>query len=505
MGELVWYRSLYWRIALTFVALITAVLVIQTVVFLWITGRAAEFFGESSAAFAQSIATDLSEKLSADPSLDVEAYLLDRHSNASRAFVVAFTDGQAVLSRRVPPPPNTARTALNRLRTITGVPGGRTGGPPAPVAPGGTGFGGGADQGSRGGGGPGRRGGGPPLEFALVDVNGTATGIVAAPVGAPPLSIQLRAFGPMLAAIGIGLLVGGTAIAALLVFRPTHRRLAALQLAARDIGSGKTAVRADETGGDEVASLARAFNEMAGDLEARRSALAAAEETRRQLFADVSHELMTPLAAIRGYVETMAMATVTLDAATRQRYLGIVEAEADRLAHILGDLLDLARLEGGGAAWAREAVAAQWLVDRVRDRHGPILDQKRISLTSEIAPDALTITGDPMRLEQALQNLAANALRHTPDGGRVHISAKRANATVTMIVDDSGPGIPPEQLARIFDRFYKVDTSRTGTSTPSGSGLGLSIVQAIAQRHGGRVTATNGPLGGARFELVIPD
>jgi signal transduction histidine kinase len=502
MGELVWYRSLYWRIALTFVALIAAVLVMQTVVFLWITGRAAEFFGVSSAAFAQSIAADLSVRLIEDPALDVESYLLDRHSAAPRAFVVAFADGRAVISRRVPPPPNAPRNALNRLRTVTGMPVGRSGGPPVPPAPGGIGFGG--DFGGRGGG-PGRRGGGPPLDFAPVDVNGATIAMVAAPAGAPPLSIQLRAFGPMLAAIGIALLVAGTATAALLVFRPTHRRLRSLQQAARAIGSGRTAVRADEAGGDEVASLARAFNEMAGDLEARRQALAAAEETRRQLFADVSHELMTPLAAIRGYVETMAMSTVALDDETRRRYLGIVEAETERLEHILGDLLDLARLEGGGGTWAREPVSTQWLVDRVRDRHGPALDEKRISLTSDIAADAATMTGDPMRLEQALQNLAANAVRHTPDGGRVHVSAVRAGAAVTIVVEDSGPGIPPEHLSRLFDRFYKVDTSRTGTPTPSGSGLGLSIVQAIARRHGGRVTAANGPSGGARFEMVVPD
>ena len=479
MRELVWYRSLYWRIALTFVALVAVLLAIQAVVFLWLTGRAAEFFGASSSVFVQDIATDLSVKLVQEPAVDVDAYLLERYRAAPRAFAVVFPDGHAVLSRRVPPPPNLVRSALGRLRGAAGGPG-RTAG-------------------------SGRRGGGPGLEFAPVEVNGTTVAMVVSPIGAPPLSLQLQAFGPVLAAVGIVLLVCGTAIAALLVFRPTHRRLRALQQAAKAIGAGTTSARAIESGGDEVASLARTFNEMATDLEARGKALAAAEDTRRQLFADVSHELMTPLAAIRGYVETMAMSTVHLDEETRRRYLSIVEAETQRLEHIVGDLLELARLEGGGGAWSIETVSLAWLFDRVRDRHAPVLDQKRIALEYEITPEAMSIRGDPMRLEQALQNLATNAVRHTPEQGRIRLSAARVGDGTTVVVEDSGPGIPAEHLPRLFDRFYKVDVSRTGTPTPSGSGLGLSIVQAIARRHGGSVSAGNGSLGGARFALFIPD
>jgi signal transduction histidine kinase len=244
---------------------------------------------------------------------------------------------------------------------------------------------------------------------------------------------------------------------------------------------------------------------MASDLEARDQALAAAETARRQLFADVSHELMTPLAAIRGYVETMAMASVTLDDATRRRYLAIVEAETQRLEHILGDLLELARLEGGGGTWALETVSTPWLFDRVRDRHLPVVDQKQIAFERDVAPEATSLRADPMRIEQALQNLAANAVRHTPAGGRIRLSASREPGGTLLVVDDSGPGIPAEHLPRLFDRFYKVDLSRTGTATPSGSGLGLSIVQAIARRHGGSVSAGSSSFGGARFELFVPD
>jgi signal transduction histidine kinase len=116
----------------------------------------------------------------------------------------------------------------------------------------------------------------------------------------------------------------------------------------------------------------------------------------------------------------------------------------------------------------------------------------------------LKIEGDANRLEQALQNLAANALRHTPEGGRLSLSASRRGDSVVISVRDSGPGVPAEHLPRIFDRFYKVDASRTAVTTTTGSGLGLSIVKAIAERHHGSVTASNAPEGGAIFEIVLP-
>jgi signal transduction histidine kinase len=264
-------------------------------------------------------------------------------------------------------------------------------------------------------------------------------------------------------------------------------------------------VRATESGGDEVASLAKAFNEMAAGLEDRSRALADAHETRRQLLADVSHELMTPLAAIRGYVETMAMSDLALDEGTKQRYLKIVGDETERLEHIIGDLLDLARVEGGGGTWKHEPVPVAMLFERIRHRHEPVLREKRIVLDASIAPDVESVTGDSNRLEQALQNLAANAVRHTPPGGHIQLAADRMAGGVCIAVEDSGSGIPEEHLPRVFDRFYKVDMSRTGTALPSGSGLGLSIVHAIVSRHGGTVRASNTPDGGARFEIVLPD
>ena len=184
-------------------------------------------------------------------------------------------------------------------------------------------------------------------EFADIELDGAVVGVVAVPSVPPPVFIGLWELAPTLTWVGLTLLAIGAGATALLVFRPTHKRLRTLEEAARALGEGRTDVRASETGGDEVTALARTFNRMADDLQSRASALGASDRARRQLLADVSHELMTPLSAIRGYIETLSMPELTLDDATRQRYLNIVHEETHKLEAIIGDLLDLARLEGG--------------------------------------------------------------------------------------------------------------------------------------------------------------
>jgi signal transduction histidine kinase len=139
------------------------------------------------------------------------------------------------------------------------------------------------------------------------------------------------------------------------------------------------------------------------------------------------------------------------------------------------------------------------LFDRVAERHERELRARRIALVQDVEPATESLVGDPDRLEQALQNLAANALRHTPEGGTLTLSASRVSDTIRLSVRDSGPGIPPEQLPHIFDRFYKGDASRQSSG---GSGLGLSIVKAIVERHGGTITARNDQ--GAVFDIVLP-
>ena len=531
MSDPVWYRSIYWRIAFGFIAMLAVLLLTQGLLFLWLTDRIFGAAPRTPAQLAANVAEEVGTELQQRPAADLDAFVRARFSHIYQPFLVVLSNGQRASNRPAGLPPEFARAVQGRLRAElfggrfgepgfrgpTGLPAGEPGRTEMPAPRPQTGDGTtapaieprtspGVAAGVPGpGAGFGRRGGPRfPVEYATIMAGDRQAGIVAVPSNPPPVSVALRELGPTLTWVGIGLLAIGTTLTALFVFRPVHKRLRTLEHAARALGEGHTDVRATETGGDEVSSLARTFNRMAMDLESRATALAASDRARRQLLADVSHELMTPLSAIRGYVETLGMADLPIDQDTRKRYLDIVEQETHKLEAIIGDLLDLARLEGGGDRLRAEPVAVSDLFKRIADRHEPSLRDRNLSLETEIAKDTPQIRGDANRLEQALQNLAANAIRHTPEGGIVRLSAAPADGGVRITVRDTGPGIPAEHLPRVFDRFYKVDAARAGTAVPSGSGLGLSIVRAIIERHGGTVSASNASDGGARFELHLP-
>ena len=489
-GQVVWYRSFYWRIAIGFVATVAVVLVLQAALFLWLASTTDAVMRPGR--LAAVAAAELSSALEADAGLDVDAWLV-REFGRNPHVVFAVRGDRLHRNRSFDVPPFLARMARLRLRAAD-----RREGLAGAVGP--------ADASGRGGDGAsppdGRpmRGRRPPLQPVVVDGRTVAVvGVLPAPAGRDPL---LTAFGPTLIATALLLLVAGTAVMAILVFRPVHRRLRGLEQAAAAVGAGETAVRAPETGGDEVASLARRFNRMAADLDARVQELRDADRSRRQLLADVSHELMTPLTAMRGYLETLALPAAVKDDATRARYLGIVTEETLRLEAIIGDLLDLARLDDGGGSIEQERVPVGRLFDRVFARHQGALESRGVTLERDIAPGGDIVIGDERRLEQVLQNLVANAVRHTPRGGRIALRASPDRADVVLVVEDSGPGIPAEHLPHVFDRFYRVDPARDARS--GGSGLGLSIVRAVVEQHGGRVSASNGTMGGARFELRLP-
>jgi two-component system sensor histidine kinase BaeS len=312
----------------------------------------------------------------------------------------------------------------------------------------------------------------------------------------PPFRFLLTRYAPVLGSVAIITLVVGALIATVAIFGPARRRLRAVEHAARALGAGDLTARAPAGGTDEVAAVATAFNAMAGDLAARAEALASSDRARRQLLADVSHELTTPVTAMRGYLETLTMPGFDLDEPTRARYLGIIGDETARLERIIGDLLELARLEGGGGSFSEADVDVGQLFDRVVARHERTAAAVDVTIAAIVEPGAERVRGDAGRLEQALQNLAANALRYSPRGSAVELRARRADSGVTLTVSDAGPGIAPEHLPRVFDRFYKAEESRAarqGVAGAGGSGLGLSIVKAIAGRHGASVAVQSEP------------
>jgi signal transduction histidine kinase len=483
MSERVWYRSLYWRIAVGFVLFLTSVLTVQGAVFLWMLSRGGAAPGPPPRGFTRILAADLSAALEANPLLDLDRYVRDTTQQREYPFFVLMTDGRMVSTGGTTPTPpllEEARAWLDSAR----VP--RPGGPgmePRRFDP-------------PGAGGPPPGGGrfaAPPSEIVVAR---RVVGVVAAMPQSP-----LGQLGPMMAILAGGLVAAGTALAALFIAGPIRRRLRGLEEAAKSVGGGDLAARAPENGGDEVAALAAVFNRMAADLEARARELQSADQARRLLLADVSHELRTPLTAMRGYLETLSMPELNLDPDVRARYVGIVNDETCRLEYIVGDLLDLAILEGGSDTLDLQDVAIEDLFGRVVARHDRDCKARGIVLSTWIAPGAEIVTGDPLRLEQALQNLAANAVRHTPDGGRVDLGAEVDGSDIVISVGDNGPGIPAEHLPLVFERFYKVDPSRKRDT--AGSGLGLSIVRAIVLRHGGTVTARNAPDRGTIFTIRL--
>lgn len=484
-----WYQSLYWRIAIGFVLFLAAVLALQGGALVYLIARMEVAPGPPPPELTRLVARDLGEALSANSELDIADFF--RQEYEGRVPLAAIMkDGRVVSTDGTKPsdavirdirarlnvdPDSFARSRSGRGRGNVRVrPEGVVPGPPRMQ--------------------PALRRAGPA---GIVIVEGVPVGVVIA----MPRS-ALRQLGPTLALVGAVLVVIGTTVAALLIFGPVRPRLRSLEEAARKVGAGDLSARAREDGADEVAALAHAFNQMTHDLQQRAEQLQAADRTRRLLLADVSHELMTPLTGMRGYLETLSLHANSLDPDTRERYLAIIRDETQRVEHIVGDLLDLSRLEGGGESFDVQDVPLEDVFGRVLARHGQAAEQKGVKLTASVAPGAEIVSGDPMRLEQALQNLAANALRHTPRGGRVTLNAVTEDGAVVIAVSDTGSGIPSEHLPRVFDRFYKVDPSRAGQS--AGSGLGLSIVKAIVERHGGTVTASSRPGGGTVFTLKFP-
>src|SRR5262245_18685919 len=534
-----WYRSLYWRIAFGVVAFLAAMLVVQAIFFVWAvaqTGRSLP--GASPARLGMAVALDLAQELGRDSQLDLAKYVREQYAQYTHPFFVMMADGRYVTSGSGSFPQPLIDMAKARLqrglerpsmaRSAGEAPERPDGpwieGPSRPDGPrreGGRGRGMPRPDGDRPDGFGGRpRGPRPPPpwwdqpdrfadRFELdasgarfvrpspIILQGRLAGVVVVPPQAP-FGYLLTRFAPMLAVVAGGVLIVGAVLTSVMIFGPARRRLRTLETAARRLGSGDLTARAPERGGDEIATVASAFNAMADDLAARAEALAASDRTRRQLLADVSHELTTPVTAMRGYLETLTMPDLDLDDPTKARYLSIIGDETARLERLIGDLLDLARLEGGGGTLRIEDVPVAQLLERVTARHERACAAAGVAMTTTIDPGADVVSADRDRIEQAMQNLAANAMRYAPPASTIHLAARRDDRRVTLSVEDQGEGITPEHLPHVFDRFYKADASRAGVS--GGSGLGLSIVKAIVERHGAQISVASRP-GRTVFEI----
>ncbi len=251
--------------------------------------------------------------------------------------------------------------------------------------------------------------------------------------------------------------------------------LRAMTDASQRIAAGHYDERVQINGDDEPAQLAARFNQMAEKLEQ-------VESMRRRLIGDVSHELRTPLTAIKGSMEGLMDGVLP---ATQETYQQI-HSEADRLNRLVDDLQELSRVEAGSYHLDIKPVDVSTLVQTVAKRLSLQFESKRISLDLKLAPDLPRVQADEDRAVQVLTNLVGNALQYTLENGKVSVSATRLNDEVQIAVHDSGIGIPPEHLTHIFDRFYRVDKSRSRRAG-GGSGIGLTIARALVEAQGGRI------------------
>ena len=224
------------------------------------------------------------------------------------------------------------------------------------------------------------------------------------------------------------------------------------------------------------------------------------ENTRQEFVANVSHELRTPLSLIKGYVETLLDGAKD-DPAVSTKFLQTIERHADRLTYLIEDLLTISKLESGQVALSVQSVALAGLVDNVlQDLHSRAAE-KNVTLQNQIAPGIL-VPADADRLQQVFSNLITNAIKYGRAEGKVIISAQPRDSCIEVKVEDDGPGIPPDALERVFERFYRVDKARSRDH--GGTGLGLAIVKHIVQRHGGDVWATSQVGEGSIFFFTLP-
>jgi two-component system, OmpR family, sensor histidine kinase BaeS len=252
------------------------------------------------------------------------------------------------------------------------------------------------------------------------------------------------------------------------------------------VADGDLSTRVDERGPREARALARAFNTMTTRLEA-------GEEQRRRLLADVSHELRTPLSVVQGNLEALVDGVHPADEA----HLVAILDETKVLSRLVEDLRTLSLAESGALALHREAIDVGALVRETVDSFASQAEPAGVSLEAQVSSGLPQVDADPVRAREILSNLIANALRYTPSGGRVTVTAQPGDAAVAIDVRDTGEGIAPERIGRIFDRFYKSPESR-------GAGLGLAIAKQLVEAHGGEISATSVLGKGADIRFTLP-
>ncbi|HKG55236.1 MAG TPA: ATP-binding protein [Anaerolineales bacterium] len=295
---------------------------------------------------------------------------------------------------------------------------------------------------------------------------------------------RILLYGALIGAV-IALLVG------IFLSRTLTRPIRELTRATHAVSEGDLSQQVPVRSNDELGELAQAFNRMSSELS--RSV-----NTRKQMTADIAHELRTPLSLILGHAEAVHDGVLP---PSRENF-EIIREEAGRLEHLVNDLRILSLADAGELSINPQMVEPDRLLQEVAAIYQYQTQRKNITLNLEIASPLSDIEVDPGRMTQVLTNILDNALRHTPEGGKIVLSAKDLDDQVELAIQDSGPGLKAEDINRIFDRFYRTDSSRQRQD--GGSGLGLAIARSIVQAHGGQLSAESDEGKGLKVIVRLP-
>src|SRR5215212_1570222 len=298
---------------------------------------------------------------------------------------------------------------------------------------------------------------------------------------------RILLYGALIGAV-IALLVG------IFLSRTLTRPIRELTRATHAVSEGDLSQQVPVRSNDELGELAQAFNRMSSELS--RSV-----NTRKQMTADIAHELRTPLSLILGHAEAVHDGVLP---PSRENF-EIIRDEATRLEHLVNDLRILSLADAGELSISLQKVAPQRLLEEVASLYQYQTLQKNVTLDLEIASPLSDIEVDPGRMTQVLTNILDNALRHTPEGGKIILSARESAEQIELTIQDTGPGLKKEDLDHIFDRFYRTDSARQREGGfQGGSGLGLAIARSIVQAHGGQLAAESEPGKGLNVIVMLP-
>ena len=508
--------SLFWTFAGSFLAVLIAVAVLQALVMILVLRPVTAHWKKTRAELLTGqVALQLSESPGPLSDEDIRAVLRShRAEEGAEPLLYVSEDGRIIGDRRLPPPMEGRVGDMLRA------------GPLAPAER--------PDEELRreGGGEPGWPGERPDREGRRLEIlSRQAVELASGETGeiivlARPQRYLLWPHDvprPLLLTFPIAVLVAGAA--GLIMFRVFLRRLHALEDLATRVTSGDLDARIPNPGSDEIGRLGERLNRMTESLSEAMRRVEESDRGRRRLLADISHELATPLTSIRGYAETLLDPSVPVSDEERRSYLENVLEESERMDLLIGDLLDLTRLEAGVIDLSRERLDLVDLSRNVIDRFENRFRKAGVSVAWLGPTDEAWVSADGRRIEQVIENLLVNALRYVPSGGEVTLSLERRAGTrreggaaqvaragsdetmslseidcYCLTVSDDGPGFPEEDLPHVFDRFYRADAARS----TGGSGLGLAIVKEVLRLHGGDALAVNRHPTGASILVLLP-